>query len=289
MPPDMTGRRVMITGASGGIGFEAAKKLARAGAIIAMVARDRRRGEAARDAVVEAAGGDRVELYLCDFQDLDAVRALARAYAQEHDALDVLVNNAGAIYRQRELTPQGFERTWQVNHLAAFLLTNLLEELLVAAAPSRVVTVSSDAHLRAWRGIAFDDPGLPRGWSPFKAYAQSKLANIMFAYELARRSRTHGVLSTAMHPGPVASGFGREGWGPSGRLWDAGRSFMLTPEQGADSIVWLTSSPDVEGRTGLYFYRREAKHSAPPSYDLAAQRRLWELSARQTALAGEER
>ncbi len=286
-PPDMTGRTVLVTGASGGIGFEAARALAKAGGTVGMTARDPGRGAAARDAIRDAAGHDRVELYLADFEDLDAVRRLAEDVRANHECIDVLVNNAGAIFSIRGVTPQGFELTWQVDHLAAFLLTNLLGDLLAAAAPSRVITVSSDAHLRAVRGIDFEDPGLERGWSPFKAYSQAKLANIMFAYELARRWETLGVLSNAVHPGPVRSGFGTQDWGWYGRLWSLGRRFMLTPEEGADSIVWLASSRDVEGHTCEYFFKRKAKQSSSASYDRDKQRRLWELSARQTGLPAE--
>jgi retinol dehydrogenase-14 len=284
VPPDMHGRTVLVTGGSGGIGFETARALALAGATVGLTARDAGRGAAARDAISEAAGHDRVELYLCDFEDLTAVHRLVDEVRSVHECLDVLVNNAGAIFSMRGLTAQGLELTWQVDHLCAFLLTNLLSDLLAAASPSRVITVSSDAHLRAVQGIDFDDPSLERAWSPFKAYAQAKLANVMFAYELARRWEMRGVMSNAVHPGPVRSGFGMQDWGWYGRLWSLGRRFMLTPQEGADTIVWLASSRDLEGRTGEYFYRRKPKRSSRASYDRDAQRRLWELSAGQTGL-----
>jgi retinol dehydrogenase 14 len=287
VPPDMHGRTVLVTGASSGIGFATACALAVAGATVGLAARDADRGAAARSAVSEVAGHDRVELYLCDFTDLSCVRRMVDEVRAAHECLDVLVNNAGAIFPRRELTSAGFELTWQVDHLGAFLLTNLLSDLLAAASPSRVVTVSSDAHLRAVKGIDLDDPGLARGWSPFKAYAQAKLANVMFAYELARRWETLGVMSNAVHPGPVRTGFGTQDWGLNGRAWSLGRRFMLTPEEGANTIVWLAASRDVEGHTGMYFYRRRPKRSSRASYDRDAQRRLWELSARQTGLSPE--
>jgi NAD(P)-dependent dehydrogenase (short-subunit alcohol dehydrogenase family) len=285
VPPEMRGRTALVTGATRGIGYETARALAIAGATVGVHARDPDRGVSACESIRQAAGHDRIELYMCDFDDLVQVQRLAIEFRSAHARLDVLVNNAGAIYPRRELTTQGFERTWQVDHLAAFLLTNLLRDPLAAAAPSRVIAVSSDAHLRAFRGIDLQDPGLGRHWTPFKAYAQAKLANVMFAYGLARRWRRLGVASNAMHPGSARTAFGAEGWGFGGWIRSIGSPFLIDARRGADTIIWLAASPEVERRTGEYFYRRRAKRSGTPSYDEAAQDALWRLSAEQVRLA----
>lgn len=276
---DMTGKRVLITGASNGIGLAAATELARRGAEIVMHARDAGRGERAQRAVAEAAGSERTSLILADFADFDDVRRMAAECLRRFDRLDVFVANAGAIHPERVVTPQGNELTFQVNHLAHFLLCDRLQPLLADSAPARVVTVSSDAHRAAWRGLRLDDLNLQRGWSPFGAYAQSKLANIMFCYEHARRVAGTGVTSTVMHPGLVHSGFGAAGYGLFGTfIHRVSPMVAATPDQGADTLVWLASSYDVEGVSGEYFYRRRPHRSSRPSHDVAAQAALWDAS-----------
>lgn len=200
--------------------------------------------------------------------------------------MDVLVNNAALLARDRTLTPDGLESTLQVNHLSHFLLTNLLRGPLVAAESSRVITVSSDAHFYTVGGIRFDDLGYERGWTPFRAYAHSKLANIMFAYELADRWAGTGVSSNAVHPGPVSSALGRDGWGFWSHFWD-NLVPKLTPEKAADDVVWLAESAEVASVSGMYYYRRRQKRSSRPSYDTKARRRLWEASAALTRLDSE--
>lgn len=276
---DMTGKRVLITGASSGIGLAAATELARLGAEIVMHARDAGRGERAQAVVAEATGSERTSLVLADFADLDDVRRMAAECQRRFDRLDVFVANAGAIHPARLVTPQGNEMTFQVNHLAHFVLCGELQPLLVESAPARVVTVSSDAHRAAWRGLRLDDLNLKRGWSPFGAYAQSKLANIMFCYEHARRVTSTGVTSTVMHPGLVHSGFGAAGYGLFGTfIHRVSPLIAATPEQGADTLVWLAASFDVEGVSGKYFYRRRSHRSSRPSHDAAAQAALWDAS-----------
>ncbi|MBW6467613.1 MAG: SDR family NAD(P)-dependent oxidoreductase [Coriobacteriia bacterium] len=279
----MEGKRVLVTGASSGIGLAATLEFARMGAEVVMHVRDEQRGQAARELIARETGSERTGLLRADFSDLCEVRAAAERFTRLYDRLDVLVANAGAIYPQRQLTIQGNEITFQVNHLSHFLLSTLLEPLLRASAPSRVVTLSSDAHWAAWRGVRLDDPTYEHGWSPFGAYANAKLANIMFCYEHARRFHGTGVTSTVMHPGLIDSGFGAAGYGVFGSLMHRFSPLVAsTPEVGADTLVWLASSHEVEGATGRYFYRRRPRRSSPPSHDLEAQRALWALSAELT-------
>lgn len=281
----MAGKRILITGASSGIGLAAAIGLARDGAQVLMHVRDEARGEAARRLVSAATGNERTDLLVADFADLDAVRRMAGECLRRYDRINVLVANAGAIHPQRRITAQGNELTFQVNHLAHFLLCSELEPLLIASAPSRVISVSSDAHWAAWRGLRLRDPNFERGWSPFGTYAHSKLANIMFCYEHARRLSGTGVASTVMHPGLVHSGFGAAGYGVFGSLIHRiSPVIAATPEEGADTIVWLASSAEIEGVSGAYFHHRRPRRSAPASCNMAAQRSLWELSERLTGV-----
>ncbi|MBI5231408.1 MAG: SDR family NAD(P)-dependent oxidoreductase [Coriobacteriales bacterium] len=273
----MAGRVVLVTGASRGIGFAAAKKLAQAGAEVIVLSRDPARTHAACEAITSATGAE-VHGLVADFSQVDQVRAAAAEALRRWPRIDVLVNNAGAIYPKRIITADGFELTMQVNFIAAFLLTMLLSPALVDAAPSRVIAVSSDAHRTAWRGIDLDDPTFQHGWGSYRAYAASKLADIMFASELARRWAARGVTSTSMTPGIVRSGFGRTDWDRPWPYITLDR-FFRTPEDGADTIVYLASSPEVEGASGLYFKARVPRSPAAAARDRAAQRRLWEWTA----------
>ncbi len=276
---DMRGRTVVITGATNGIGRAAAVDLARAGARMVLAVRDPQRGFEVATGLRTAAGEPaNAQVVRCDLSSFSSVRAAADEIASACPIVDVLCNNAGLIASERSITEDGSELTFQVNHLSHYLLTRLLLPQLAAARSARVVTVSSDAHLAQYAGIRFGDLGFERGWSPFRVYAHSKLANIMFAYELARRVSALGVASVAMHPGPVASNFGRHGWGLSGAFWDR---FVpkLTPEQGADTLVFLASDASVAENTGAYYYRRSPKRSSRASYDRDAQSRLWRVSA----------
>ncbi len=276
----MTGRTCLITGASNGIGKEAAVAIAATGASVIMVARDQSRGQAALDEVRRRSGTDGVELLLADLASLDEVRRLARDVRDRHDRLHVLINNAGAYNAHRSETKDGFETTIGVNHLAHFLLTMELLDLLKASAPARIVNVSSAAHIGA--RIDFDDLQLKRRYGGMRAYGQSKLANVLFTYELGRRLEGSGVTANAIHPGVVLTGFGRNNTGLIGLGFEVfqlfGRPFLLTPERGADTIIYLATSPDVEGVTGKYFEKRHAIPSTPGSYDEATQKRLWDVS-----------
>lgn len=279
------GQTVVITGASNGIGRAAVRELAASGAKLVLMVRNPVRGSAVADAIAAERGqSDCVSVVQCDLNSFASVRSAVSQIASEQSHIDVLINNAGLIAPRRTLTEDGNELTFQVNHLSHFLLTSLLHRQLMARPGARVVNVSSDAHLRMFRGLKFNDLGYERGWSPFKAYAASKLANIMFTYELARRWSDDGISANAVHPGVVDTGFGGRGWGLSGFIWE---TFVpkITEKQGAETVVMLASSPSVEGVTGGYFYRNAPKRSSRASYDREAQARLWDLSARLTGQA----
>jgi NAD(P)-dependent dehydrogenase (short-subunit alcohol dehydrogenase family) len=272
----MNGKTVLVTGASAGIGRVAAKELARAGARVVMVTREGAKGEAAFREVVAASSADRVDRLTADLSSMASVRDLAARFRAGHDRLDVLVNNAGAVNPTREVTVDGYERTFATNHLAYFLLTDLLLDVLKASAPSRVVNVASEAH--RWPGMNFDDLMFERGWNPWRAYGQSKLANILFTFELARRLEGTGVTANVLHPGMVRShfGLGFQGW--MSWVLRAVYAFGISPESGAATTVYLASSPEVEGVSGRYFAKRRPIAPSRDALDPAAARRLWEIS-----------
>jgi NAD(P)-dependent dehydrogenase (short-subunit alcohol dehydrogenase family) len=283
MATDMTGRVVLVTGASSGIGLAASKALARSGARVLLAARDRARGETAREEVAGGSGASQVELLLADLSSQREVRRLAAEVGSRTDRLDVLVNNAGLTVAGLQLTEDGIETTFAVNHLAPFLLTEALRPLLLRSTPARVVTVASDAH----RGSRLDLDRLERGdWSiGWSAYCESKLANILFTRELARRLEGTGVVANCLHPGVVRTGFGRNG----PRLLRAGiglvRPFLLSPEKGAETVVYLASEPAAGAVTGAYFVRCRETRPSPEARDDVAAARLWRLSERLTRLA----
>ena len=274
----MKGRLCAITGASSGLGYETALALAREGATVALLCRSTERGEQARAAIAATTGNEDVHVVHCDHANLDTVRAAAARLLERFDALHVLVNNAGLMLNQRRITVDGLEETFQVNHLGAFLLTDLLRSRLIASAPARVVTVSSVAH-RA--GVMdFGDLQSLRLYDGWTVYARSKLANVLFTYELARRLQGTGVTANTLHPGIVRSGFGHN----NGLVM---RGFMtvtqlpplaVSARRGARTQVWLACAPAVQDVSGRYFVRRRARRSSPISYDRDAQRRLWDAS-----------
>lgn len=281
---DMTGKTCLVTGASSGIGRETAAALAAMGATIVMTARDRARGDAAVAEVKARSQNERVELLIVDFGSQQSIRRMAAEFLSRHDRLHVLVNNAGAYNTRRSVTADGYETTFAVNHLGYFLLTNLLLDVLKASAPSRIVNVSSVVHGGAV--IDFDDLNGERRYGGMRAYAQSKLANVLFTYELTRRLDGAGVTANCLHPGVVMSGFGKNNAGPVRAafvLFHAlCRPFLLTPARGAETSVYLASSPEVEGVTGSYFVRKRAVPSGAASHDEEAARRLWEASEEMT-------
>jgi NAD(P)-dependent dehydrogenase (short-subunit alcohol dehydrogenase family) len=277
----LLGKHVVVTGASNGIGLHTAAGLARLGASVALVARDPAKGQAALATVREAAAGGAPSLFLADLASLAQVRRLAGELVAALPRIDVLVNNAGAIHMSRKESEDGHELTLAVNHLAPFLLTSLVLPRLRASAPARVVTVSSDAHRMG--PLDLEDLQARRGYAGMKVYGRSKLANVLFANELARRLDGAGVTSNSLHPGVVATGFGRNDPGWMRVLVTLARPFLVTPERGARTSLHVAASPDVAGVTGRYFKDRRAVAPAPFARDEAVQRRLWEVSERLVA------
>lgn len=278
----MEGKVCLVTGANSGLGLATARALAGLGAEVSLVSRDRARGEAALAEVKQAARGAPPRLLLADFASLADVRRLADE-VRAGGRLDVLVNNAGLMLTERRLTRDGYETTFAVNHLAPFLLTNLLLDPLRAAGRARVVNVASRAHTRAT--LDFDDLQGERGFDGWRAYCRSKLCNVLFNLELARRLAGSGVSSNALHPGVIATGFGRETTGFWRVLLSVGRFVMKSPEAGAATQIYLASSPDVEGVSGKYFID---SHPVPPSRagsDPEAAKRLWQVSERLVGIA----
>ncbi len=276
----MSGKVCLVTGATSGIGEVTAGELARKGATVVVVGRNPQKCEATVGRIRERTGNPAVEPLVADLSSQVEVRRLAEEFVRRHDRLDVLVNNAGALLMDRRVSVDGIEMTFALNHLAYFLLTDLLLDRLRASAPSRIVVVSSDAH----RGVTmdFDDLGGRAKYRGFRAYSRSKLANVLFVRELARRLEGTGVTANALHPGFVASGF----FSGDGPAWWAMRRlaglFAVTPERGAKTSVYLASSPEVEGVTGQYFVKEKPVEPSWAARDEEAARRLWRVSEEMT-------
>jgi retinol dehydrogenase-14 len=278
VPPSMTGKTILITGGTGGIGRAAAIGLASLGARVGITGRDRARAERAAAEIARESGNPAVDVFVADLSSQTEVRRLAGDVLSAYPRLEVLLNNVGGFWAHRHVTADGLEHTLALNHLAPFLLTNLLAERLIASAPARIVTVSSGAQ--AMGKIDFDDLMGERTYSGQRAYNQSKLANVMFTYELARRLEGTGVTATVLHPGVTNTAFGAE----DPARWFAPlvaviRPFMRSPGRGADTAVYLASSPEVEGVSGRYFSDRRVKKTHKTSYVTATTARLWQVSA----------
>ena len=272
---------MVITGGNGGIGKETAIALARKGARVIIAVRDPHRGAAAVTDIASRSGSTEVEQLVLDLASIASIRAFAAALATTTDDLSVLINNAGVVLRRRQTTADGFEMTCGVNHLGHFLLTELLHDLLVRGAPSRIVVVASDAYKGARRGLDFDDLNLEHGhYGAMKAYCRSKLANILFTRELARRLDGSGVTANAVHPGIVATRLARDG--DTGWLGNmalkAARPFFNTPEQGARTSIYVASAPELESITGAYFAESLPAPTNRQAIDMVAARRLWDAS-----------
>jgi NAD(P)-dependent dehydrogenase (short-subunit alcohol dehydrogenase family) len=271
----------VVTGASSGIGLYTALGLARTGMRVVLAGRDRARTEAARRFVTERAGSDRVEIALADFSRLAEVRRLAEELLAGHDRLDLLVNNAGLMSSQYRTSADGFELTFAVNHLAPFLLTNLLLDRLKASSPARIITVASRAH----RGQRLDLGTIGKGadWGQMKAYGRSKLCNILFTRELASRLAGSGVVATCLHPGVVATGIGQHG-GLIELGWRLAKRFMIGPEKGAETSLFLATVLDPAPFDGGYVVGKTLARPDPAALDTGLARRLWDESARMVGL-----
>jgi retinol dehydrogenase-14 len=279
----MSGRTVLVTGATGGIGLATAVGLAGRGAHLVITGRDpSRAGDAVR--AVHAAGGGRVDVFLADLSSQEQVRRLAGEVLEALPRIDVLVNNVGGYWNSRHVTEDGLERTFALNHLAPFLLTHLLLDRLTQGGPARVVTVAS--HVHASGRVDFDDLQGRRSYSGARAYNQSKLANVLFTYELARRLAATAVTANAVHPGLVSTAFGAEDPASIQRLLVPFlRPFMKSPTHGAATSVHTASAPDLERVTGRYFVDSSPKRSSARSYDEAAAARLWRVSCALVGLS----
>ena len=276
--PSMSGKTVLITGGTSGIGRATAIGLASMGARVGITGRDRDRADQAAAAIARESGNPAVDVFVADLSSQAEVRRLAGEVLSAYPRLDVLINNVGGYWDTRHVTADGLEHTFALNHLAPFLLTNLLLERLTQSAPARVVTVASGAHTMG--RIDFDDLQGERSYSGSRAYDQSKLANVLFTYELARRLEASSVTANALHPGVVRTSFGAgDPGGVQKLLVPFMRPFMKSPAQGAATSIHLASAPDLDRVTGQYFANSKPKRSSKASYDAAVAARLWQVSA----------
>lgn len=279
--PIMKGKTVLITGATSGIGRETALGLAGMGAELVMLVRNESKGAAMVREIRERTGNAESVCINCDLASLGSVREAAQEFKSKFDRLDVLIDNAGLVIGKRRVTVDGYEQTFQVNHLSHFLLTKLLLDVLKSSAPSRIVVVASEAHEGAH--LDLDDLMLEKGYSAFKAYGRSKLANLLFCFELARRLEGTGVTANCLHPGVVRTHFGRGLGGVSG-LYPILYPFMKSARRGAITPIYLASAPEVAGITGKYFSGKRVRSSSKESRDREMARRLWEESEELTGL-----
>jgi len=276
----MQGKVCVVTGANSGIGKATAMGLAQMGATVVMVCRDQAKGEEAQNEIKEKSGNDAIDLMLADLTSQASIRQLAENIQQRYQQVHVLINNAGGVNLTRRETSDGLEATFAVNYLAPFLLTNLLLDKLKASSPARIVIVSSESHQAGY--IKMDDLELEKGYRLMRAYGQSKLAMVLFTYELARRLQGTGVTANCLHPGFVATNIGQNGVGSIGRsiVKLIFSRLGISPEEGAKTSIYLASSPEIEGVTGKYFAKSIPVRSAPISYDETLQRQLWDESVK---------
>ncbi|GHO89235.1 SDR family oxidoreductase [Dictyobacter formicarum] len=268
---EMQGKVCLVTGANNGIGKITALELAQRGATVILVSRNRAKGEAAQAEIKRLSGNDKVDLLIADMSSLASVRQLAQEVKAKYPQLHVLLNNAGAMYTKRQESVDGIENSFATNYVGPFLLTNLLLDLLKASAPARIINVSSMAHKMG--KIDFDDLQSEKSYGAMRVYGSAKLALTLFTYELARRLAGTGVTVNNLHPGVVGTGF--FGDGLLGRL---SKLVMLTPEKGAQTSIYLATSPDVANVTGKYFEKSKATPSSKASYDEQAAKKLWQIT-----------
>ena len=280
----MQGKTVVITGGTSGIGEIATQRLAQMGARIVLIARSKARGRVALARLNERSRDLAHTVHYADLTRISEMKRVAAEIASQEPRIDVLINNAGAIFASRRLTEDGLECTFALNHMAYFVVTDGLCETLLASAPARIINTASAAHKGA--RLDFDDLQLAKGFGPMKAYGRSKLCNILFTRELARRLKGTGVTANCLHPGFVATRIGDESNGLISRFAWLAKLFAISPEQGAETIVYLTSSPAVAETTGKYFYHRKAIAPSPAAQDDKAATVLWERSAALAGLKG---
>src|SRR6266852_1199161 len=279
----MKDKVVMITGANSGIGRATSLSLAKMGATIVMVARNKERGEAARSEIIKESQNNSVDLLLADLSSLESVRQLATEFQKKYSKLHVLINNAGLFNQRRHVTTDGYENTFATNYLAPFLLTNLQLDPLKANAPSRIINVSSVGHYNGH--INFDDLNLEKEYGGWKAYGQSKLALVLFTHELAKKLQGTGVTVNAVHAGTLATNIWSRPLGPEGFIMALPKLFMKTPKQGAETIAYLASSPDAKDLNGEYLEKIKVKKSSGESYNEEIAQRLWDVSTKLTHLS----
>lgn len=278
----MTNKTCLITGANSGIGKITARELAKQGMDIIMVCRNEAKGRQAREEILPLAKG-KVDLLIGDLASQESVVRLARQVRGQYGHLDVLLNNAGLIVDNLAYTPEGYESTFGINHLGTFLLTNLLLDLVKKGEDPRIITVSSAAH--KWGKWDLNDLARPKKFSSLTAYGNSKLANILFSNELARRVKHLGITSNSLHPGAVQTNFGAGvGSGLVTWMFNLARPFFITPEQGAETSIHLAASPDVRGITGKYFEKKRPKTPSKAAQSEVNARMLWERSVEWTKL-----
>ncbi len=280
MAADLAGKTCLITGATFGIGKATALGLARRGARIVIIGRDPSRTAETIRWLRQQSDNDRIDFLIADLSSQAQVRRAADEFLATQDRLDILINNAGAIFAKREATADGFERTWALNHLAYVLLTLALIDRLKASAPARVINVASTAHSAF--SLDFNDLQNAHRYTGFKAYARSKLANVMFTYALARRLDGAGIAANCLHPGVVATGIARNSSPLFKLAFAALKPWLVTPDQGAATSIFVAASAEAAGVSGKYFVKCKAARSSAQSYDEALQDRLWDISLQQT-------
>jgi NAD(P)-dependent dehydrogenase (short-subunit alcohol dehydrogenase family) len=279
----MNGKVVLVTGANSGIGKATSLALAKRGASIVMVARNKERGEAAKSEMIDESQNDSIDLLLADLSSLESVRELASEFHKKYSRLDVLINNAGLFNLRYHTTTDGYENTFAANYLAPFLLTNLQLDLLKASAPSRIINVSSVGHYSGH--INFDDLNLEKNYGGWKAYGQSKLALVLFTHELARKLEGTGIVVNSVHPGTVATHIWSRPLGAAGFIMALPKLFMTSPAKGAETIVYLAASPAAASFNGEYLEKLKVKKSSDESYDEEIAQRLWDVSMKLTRLS----
>lgn len=273
----MHNKIALVTGANAGMGKVIATELARQGATVVMVARDRRKGEEAMNEIASTTGSSSLDLLIADLSSQQAVRQLAQEFQQRYSHLHLLINNAGTHIQQRQVSVDGIEMNLAINHLSSFLLTHLLLNTMRTSAPARIVNVASNAMTRT---INLDDLQSEQTFVPFDVYGQAKLMMVMCGYALARRLMGTGITVNALHPGITATNIVNDVAPPIARPFiGIIKRFLQTPEQGAQTALYLATSPEVEGVTGQYFVQRKPGRSVPISYDEALQERVWNISA----------